>query len=282
VKCDYYYWSNQCHKLFVKTLVCLLLLKSNMDKIRISAVSYLNTKPFVYGLQHSDLIKQIDLSLDFPSQCAAKLSSDLADIGLIPVAAIPDVQNAQLISDFCIASSGKVQTVVLLSNVPLADIKRIDLDYQSRTSVQLVRILAKKFWEIAPQWGNGQPGYIECSKDITTAVVVIGDRVFETVERFTYCYDLGEEWKKFTGLDFVFACWIANKTIDIDFISEFNMALSYGLSHLTEVIYECENFYPGYHLNEYFRENISFVLDDSKRKGLDLFNRLNAEVNNNN
>ena len=92
-----------------------------MYKIRISAVSYLNTKPFVYGLQHSDLINRIDLSLDMPSLCATKLSSDLADIGLIPVAAISDVKNAQIVSDFCIASSGKVKTVVLLSNVPLSE-----------------------------------------------------------------------------------------------------------------------------------------------------------------
>jgi chorismate dehydratase len=251
-----------------------------MYKIRISAVSYLNTKPFVYGLQHSDLINRIDLSLDMPSLCATKLSSDLADIGLIPVAAISDVKNAQIVSDFCIASSGKVKTVVLLSNVPLSEISTIVLDYQSRTSVQLVRILAKYYWNIYPVWENGQPGYIEGAIQRTTAVVVIGDRVFETEERFTYCYDLGEEWKNFTGLDFVFACWIANKPVDIEIISEFNMALAYGLNHLPEVIAECEKSYPDYQLSKYFCENISFVFDDSKRKGFELFNGLNDGLNN--
>lgn len=251
-----------------------------MNKIRISAVSYLNTKPFVYGIQHSNLLDQIDLSLDIPSLCATKLSANLADIGLIPVAAISDVSCAQLISDYCIASSGKVRTVVLLSNTPFTEITKIILDYQSRTSVQLMRIIAKHFWKINPLWENGKPGYIENDNDAKTAIVVIGDRVFEAEKKFLYCYDLGEEWKNFTGFDFVFACWISNKPIDIEFLSDFNRALGDGLLHLDEVIVECEKIYPEYNLKEYFYENISFTFDDSKRKGLELFLKLNDEINN--
>lgn len=258
----------------------MLLIKSIMEKIKISAVSYLNTKPFVYGLQHSDVIGKIDLSLDIPSLCASKLTTGLADIGLIPVAAIADVPNAQIISNYCIASSGKVRTVVLLSNVPLPEISRIILDYQSRTSVQLVQILARNFWKISPVWECGQPGYVEGEHEETTAIVVIGDRVFEAEKRFTYCYDLGESWKDFTGYDFVFACWIANKQIDIEFISEFNKSLAHGLMQMEAVIGECEKNYPDYQLNEYFYSNICFTFDDSKRKGLELFLKMNNEINN--
>jgi chorismate dehydratase len=251
-----------------------------MKKYKISAVSYLNTKPFVYGLQHSDLIDRIDLSLDIPSLCASKISTNLADIGLVPVAAMADVKNAQIVSNYCIASSGKVRTVVLLSMVPLKEISKIVLDYQSRTSVQLVQILAKYFWKINPLWEKGEPGYIESIMDKNTAVVVIGDRVFEAEKRFSYCYDLGEAWKLFTGFDFVFACWIANKPVDIEFVSDFNKALAYGILHLEEVIAECSEAYPNYYLREYYYENISFVLDDSKRNGLGLFLKLNDELNN--
>ncbi len=249
-----------------------------MDKIRISAVSYLNTKPFVYGLQHSDLTGKMDLSLDIPSICASKLTTDLADIGLIPVAAIAEVPNAQIISDYGIAASGKVRTVVLLSNIPLMEITKVVLDYQSRTSVRLVQILAKYFWKIDPVWEIGQPGYIELELNPATAIIVIGDRVFEAVKKYNYCYDLSEIWKNFTGYDFVFACWIANKPIDIEFISEFNRALAFGLLHLPEVIAECEKNYPDYQLNEYFSKNLSFVFDDSKRKGLELFLKLNNDL----
>jgi chorismate dehydratase len=251
-----------------------------MEKIKISAVSYLNTKPFVYGLQHSDLMTRMALSLDIPSLCATKLSTGLADIGLIPVAAISDVQNARIISDYCIASSGKVRTVVLVSNVPMAEITKVILDDQSRTSVQLVQVLARFYWKIDPVWENAQPGYFERDLDKTTAAVVIGDRAFGVEKRFTHCYDLGEEWKLFTGFDFVFACWIANKPIDIEFISEFNRALADGLLHLQEVIVEYEKVHPDYQLNEYFYNNISFVFDDSKRKGLELFLKLYDEMSN--
>ena len=250
-----------------------------MNKIRISAVSYLNTRPFVYGLKHSDLINRIDLSLDIPALCASKLTSGLADIGLIPVAAIADVPNAQIISNYCIASSGKVRTVALLSNVPLPEVMNIVLDYQSRTSVQLVKILARNYWKINPVWENGRPGYIESDIDRTTAIVVIGDRVFEAEKKFAYCYDLGEVWKEYTGFDFVFACWIANKPIDIEFISEFSRALADGVLHMEEVIAECEKTYPDYQLNEYFYRNICFAFDDSKRMGLELFLKLNNEIN---
>jgi len=103
--------------------------------------------------------------------------------------------------------------------------------------------------------------------------------VFETEKNFTYCYDMGEIWKVFTEFDFVFACWIANKPLDIDFISDFNKALAHGVLHLDEVIGECENFYPSYPLKEYFYENISFSFDDSKQKGLELFLKLTDELN---
>ena len=256
----------------------MLLLILYMEKIRISAVSYLNTKPFVYGLQHSELLNRMDLMLDIPSLCATKLSSNLADIGLIPVAAIAEVPNAQIISDYCIASSGKVRTVVMASNVPLNEIKKVLLDYHSRTSVQLVQILAKFFWKIQPEWEHAQSRNSLTDMAESTAAVIIGDRAFGIEKEFKFCYDLGEVWKQFTGLDFVFACWIANKPIDIEFVSDFNRALAHGILHIVDVAREYEKDYPDYSLNEYFSENINFVFDDSKRKGLELFLKLNSDL----
>lgn len=249
-----------------------------MDKIRISAVSYLNTKPFVYGLLHSELLDRIDLSLDVPSLCARKLTSGAVDLGLIPVAAIPDIPNAQIISDYCIASSWKVRTVMLVSHVPKEQISKVILDDQSRTSVQLCRILAKYHWHIDPEWENGEPGYFAHQLDHNTAAVVIGDRAFGVENRFEYCFDLGQEWKIFTGYDFVFACWVANKTIDNEFVIEFNKAMSWGVHHIDEVIKEYDKDLPDYRLNEYFYENIRFVFDESKRKGLEMFMKLNETI----
>ena len=145
-----------------------------MNKIKISAITYLNTKPFLYGITHSDLLDSIDLSLDVPSVCADKLKDGTVDIGIIPVAEIAHIPGANIVTDFCISCSGKVRTVVLVSQVPIDQIKRIVLDYQSRTSVQLVRILARDYWKIQPEWQQGSLNYIKEDIKGATAGVIIG------------------------------------------------------------------------------------------------------------
>jgi chorismate dehydratase len=242
-----------------------------MRKIRISAINYLNTKPFMYGIMHSKFQDAIELSLDIPSVCADKLKAGSVDIGIIPVAEISGIRNANIVTDYCISCSGKVRTVVLVSHVPVGEIKSIVLDYQSRTSVQLVKILARDYWKIEVEWQNGGINFIRDDIRGTTAGIIIGDRVFEAEKQFPYVYDLGEAWKAHTGLDFVFACWVANKTIDASFVSKFAEALEDGIVHIPQVIEEYLVHYPDYPFEEYFRENIFYHLDDSKRKGMALF-----------
>lgn len=247
-----------------------------MEKIRISAVSYLNSLPFVYGLSHSALKNECDISLDIPSVCAEKLITGKVDVGLIPVAAIPQVKNAQIISDYCIGADGEVRTVCLYSEVPLNEIKTILLDYQSRTSVMLVKILAKEYWKINPEFVNAKPGF-EKKISGTTAAVVIGDRAFSLSP--TYIYDLSEEWKNFTGLPFVFACWVANKNLPAQFIADFNNALKNGLANIDKTL---EEFPPTVVNNaeakKYLTENISYTFDAEKKKALKLFDELSQKI----
>jgi len=245
-----------------------------MDRIKLSAITYLNTKPFLYGITHTSLMNSIELSLDVPSVCADKLKAGTVDLGIIPVAEISSIKGAEMVTDFCIACSGKVRTVVLASMVPLHEVERIVLDYQSRTSVQLVKILARDHWKMAPEWKEGDSDYIRKDLRGTTAGVIIGDRVFEAEKQFPYIYDLGEAWQALTGLDFVFACWVANKPLDSAFIGKFEAALQCGIDHIPEVIAEYQLRYPDYPFEEYFRENIYYHMDDSKRKGMELFLRL--------
>ncbi|MGI8892212.1 MAG: menaquinone biosynthetic enzyme MqnA/MqnD family protein, partial [Bacteroidia bacterium] len=199
-----------------------------MQRVKVSAVSYLNTKPFLYGLENSSVKDFIELSLDIPSVCAEKLINRQAEIGLVPVAAIPLIQDARIVSDFCIGAEGKVKTVNLYSQVPLSEVNKIFLDYQSRTSVLLVKLLAGKYWQIEPEWENASPGFI---KEITntSAGLVIGDRTFSLEGKFPFVYDLAEEWYKFTKLPFVFAAWVANKDLPESFLQAFNEALSFGV-----------------------------------------------------
>jgi len=242
-----------------------------MQKIKISVVSYLNSKPFILGLTQSDLIDKIDLELDIPSVCAQKLIDGNVDLGLIPVAVLPQLKEKYIISDYCIGAVGKVASVMLYSDVTLEKITMILLDYQSRTSVSLVKVLAKKFWKINPEWLPAKENFESEIKE-TTAAVIIGDRTFGLENKYKFKYDLAEEWQKFTGLPFVFACWVANKQLPDNFLKEFNEALRTGLNNRSELIMELQisNKYPT-NIDTYLNQNIDYDYDSAKKQGLELF-----------
>lgn len=242
------------------------------NKLKISAVSYLNTLPFLYGIKNSGLTDKIIFEQDIPSICASKLLNNEVDIALVPIAVIPLMKESYVISDYCIGASGKVKTVLLLSDVPLNKIKSIYLDYQSKTSVNLIRILANKFWKISPDWKNTTKGYENEIKG-NNAGLVIGDRTFHLEKNYKYVFDLAEEWKKFTKLPFVFAAWVSNKPIENEFVKEFNKALLYGLENIDQVVSEFYSAFPDCKIDmqKYFTQYISYELDKDKKKAMDLF-----------
>ena len=163
-----------------------------MNKIKVSAVSYTNTKPFVYGLTHSEISKRIDLSLDIPSICASKLINNQVDIGLVPVAALLQISDYQIISDYCIGASGAVNSVFIFSNTPIEKVKVLHLDSQSRTSNNLAKVLLKNYWELNPAFIDQEKDYLAEMQ----AFVEIGDRTFGKHDQYPYVYDLAEIWQK--------------------------------------------------------------------------------------
>ncbi|MBN8684762.1 MAG: menaquinone biosynthesis protein [Chitinophagales bacterium] len=240
-----------------------------MQRIRITAVSYLNTKPFIYGLFRSELSEWIDLSLDIPSVCAQKLLRGEADLALTPVAIVPELPKAFLVSDYCIGSTGAVKTVCLYAHQPLENIKRIYLDFHSRSSVALTQVLCREYWHIKPEFIPAQEGYIEYLKG-DTAGLVIGDRTIGLEARFPYVYDLGAAWTDWTGLPFVFAAWFSTRPLPQPFVEKFNQALASGLDHLPELT-KILPAYPNFDLDAYYRDNISYALDEAKWLGLQRF-----------
>ncbi len=243
-------------------------------KIRIAAVSYLNTIPFIYGIENSPFLDKSDYELTryIPSACAEKVISKQADIGLVPVAAIPKIESPQLISDFCIGANGAVKTVLLVSQVPLIRIKNILLDYQSMTSVNLVQVLAKQFWKLPLHFKAGGIGY-ESEIKGATAGVIIGDRTFELDKQYSYCYDLSAEWKKYTNLPFVFATWVANRAIPDEFVCRFNAACQFGLDNKGMALTAFTANKPpiSFDYKKYLTKYISYNFDPKKREALSLF-----------
>ena len=240
-------------------------------KIKISVVSYVNSLPFVHGLEHSEFADEYELQKDIPSECARKLVENEVDIGLIPVAVIPLLREAYILTSYCIGAVGEVSSVLLLSEVPLEKIETILLDFHSRSSVQLTKILAEKYWKISPQWKNADDNFLHEISG-TTAAVVIGDRTFNLKKKFAFAYDLSLEWQKMCGLPFVFACWVANKKLPEIFLQHFSQAIEWGVKNKSAVIDELKSKHiPDFDAEKYLNHFISFDFDDAKKKGMNLF-----------
>ncbi len=240
-----------------------------MKPYKLSIVNYYNTTPFLYGLNHKPLKWPHFIELDIPSTCAKKLKNKQVDIGLVPVAILPELESYHIITDFCIGAVGKVDSVKLFSQKPLDELTHVLLDYQSKTSVTLVQVLNKHFWKKDIQFVNANEGF-EKQINGTTGAVIIGDRTFGLTEH-PYQYDLAEEWQKYTGLPFVFACWVSNEPINEDFITEFNQSLTYGVNHIAEAVAEKPNTIKGFDAYDYLKNKISYNLDSDKRKALEKF-----------
>jgi chorismate dehydratase len=234
-----------------------------LNKIKISAVAYTNTKAFIYGIEHSAVLDKIDLSLDIPTDCAAKVIDGTVDVGLIPVAAIPNVPNANIISDYCIGSVGAVNSVFIFSNVPAGQIRTLKLDSHSRTSNNLAKVLLKFHFK-------QEVTYTTDLDAVTDAIVLIGDRTFGKKDDYAFAYDMGEEWMKFTGLPFVYAAWVANKEIPEAFVKEFNEALKKGLAERAELL-KTLPVNPLFDLEDYLMHKLDFELTAQKKEALSLF-----------
>lgn len=241
------------------------------NKYIISLVSYLNTKPFLYGLENAAIKEKLDLQLDIPSVGGKKILNGSVDIGLVPVAVLAKLDDARIITDYCIGADGPVKSVSIFSEQPIEKIEKVFLDYHSLTSVQLVKILLREYWQVNPIQIAAETGYIDQIKG-TTAGLVIGDRALALNKKFAYVYDLSEAWKNMTGLPFVFAAWITRKTIPEEIIFEINEALKFGVQHIDLV---AKNYtHPNFSIAEvqdYLQNDISYNLDNTKRRALDLF-----------
>lgn len=241
-------------------------------KIRVGAVSYLNTKPMLFGLVNGPIKDEIELILDYPARLIEMLKTGAIDIGLVPVGALPELGEYHIVSDYCIGTEGEVASVAVFSQVPMEEIDTVLLDYQSRTSVKLCKLLFEKHWKKNVRFVDAKDEhYIEEIKG-TTAGLIIGDRALAFRGKSKYIYDLGLGWKELTGLPFVFAVWVSSKNLDTEFIKSFSSDTALGLLNLDEI--KEHNSFSSYDLDVYYSKNISYTLSDEKRKGLEEFLRL--------
>lgn len=220
----------------------------------------------LYGLENGVIKDQIELILDYPANLVNALKNDQIDIGLIPVAALLDLETYQIVSDYCIGTEGEVASVCVFSEVPMEQIDTVILDYQSRTSVLLCKLLFVQHWKKQVRFIEAKDeSFIENIKG-NVAGLVIGDRALKSRSKFEYIYDLGLGWKEMTGLPFVFAVWVSIKQLDDLFLKSFNLANEEGLQHLAEVANR-EPFLE-YDIEYYYRKNISYLFTGEFKKSM--------------
>jgi chorismate dehydratase len=241
--------------------------RSMKEKRRVVLVNYINAKPFAEGLSSAVGAEHFSVSLQNPAQCALDFADGKADIALVPVGALSDLKDFNIITDFCIGCDGEVRTVALFSHLPISDCRRLLLDNHSRTSFLLSRVILEQLMHIQLPWQQIDVQTFQHRED--DLILMIGDKVFEQETKFTYHLDLGATWKEWTGLPFVFAVWIARKHILAEEIQLLNSILAQGMDKLDDIIRN-EN-HGNVVLSEYYKRNISYHMDERKRQALALF-----------
>ncbi|MDP9268701.1 MAG: menaquinone biosynthesis protein [Acidobacteriota bacterium] len=252
------------------------------SRLRVSAISFLNTAPLMWGFDHEDLRRQFEVHYTVPAACAQELRAGVADIGIIPVIAYQTIPDLAVIPGVSIAANGPVRSILLVSKKPLDEIKTIAADSSSRTSVALCRVLLRK-------WHDGQRLFTAMEPKLPNmlaendAALIIGDPAL-TVDRSRYlCYDLAEEWTRHTGKPFVFAFWAVRKAAvvgpghgrKLDLPRIFQTSRDHGL--LPENVEKlAREWAPRVGISEaevksYLTESIDYSLDDAQLEGMQLF-----------
>ena len=247
--------------------------------IRLGAVSYLNTRPLVYGLDHQ--VDRFTLRFDVPSQCAALLHANEVDLGLIP--SIEYIgHDYRIVPGVSIASEGPVASVTLFSKVPLKDIRSVALDTSSRTSQALLRVLCARPFEIQPRFVNMPPDLTRMLADCDAALVIGDNALFADPETAGLeKIDLGEEWSGMTGLPFVYAFWAGRSGIagpeDITALQEARDRGLGATAAIARLAYP-ESSAKAARADRYLRQDVKYALGEREKQGLMRFYELAADV----
>jgi len=247
-----------------------------MRKLRIAAISFLNTAPLMWDFEHTALGREFDIVSTVPSECAEMLRTGAADIGIVPVVAYTYIPDLRVIPNVAIAAKGSVRSILLVSKGPLEEIRTVAADTSSRTTVALARVLFRK-WMGGPRQMVAMPPDLPRMLESCDAALIIGDPAL-TVDRTRYvCYDLAEEWKRLTGHPFVFAFWAVRASAlletELDLTKIFQQSRDHGLANVDAL---ARTWAPRVGISEqavrtYLTENIDYSLDEENLAGMELF-----------
>ena len=251
-----------------------------MSPLRVSVVRYLNSVPLIWGMLHGEQQDKFELQLTVPSGCAESVRRRQADAGIIPSIEYQRLDHAQILPGMSIASKHQARSVLLFSKAPLANVQTVALDHSSRTSAALLRILMRKFYSRRVTFSSAAPQPEEMLKH-ADAALVIGDPALTYTGKVAEVHDLAAEWRKFTGLPFVFALWVGHDDVHLSrYHADFAASLEFGLAHLGDIAaeYAPKLGMTASAVKVYLSESIDYSLDEENRQGLRLFYKLAREA----
>jgi chorismate dehydratase len=257
-----------------------------MRKLRISAISYLNTAPLMWDFEHGEAGSHFEISYTIPSACARALAEGTADIGIIPAAAYTQIPGLQILPDVAIASRRAVRSILLVSKVPVEQIQTVALDTSSMTSVALAKIVLR--------WKGGEREYAPMAPDLEKmlnahdAGLLIGDPALQVDRTRYHTLDLAEEWIRMTGKPFVFAFWavrgdaLSEADPSLDLAAVFRASRDLGLesANLSRIVNEwsAKLQLSAGEVRSYLTQNIHYLLDPECIDGLQAFYGYASEI----
>lgn len=254
-------------------------------RLRISAISYLNTAPLMWDFEHGPVGSQFDIDYTIPSACSAALHEGSADIGIIPAAAYTSVPGLFILPDIAIAAQRAVRSILLVAKVPLQQVRSVAVDTSSLTSVALTKILFSK-WLGGGRTYTPMPPNLDNMLAEHDAGLLIGDPALQVDQERYLTFDLAEEWIRLTGKPFVFAFWAVREVSlsnagAIDLTAIFQHSRDNGL-RADNVAAIAASWGPRLHMAEddiksYLTENIYYYLDAETLEGLLLFYKYGFE-----
>ncbi len=258
-----------------------------MSRLRISAISFLNTAPLMWDFDHGDAGKDFQIEYTLPSACAAALAAGEADIGIIPAFTYAEIPGLVILPNIAIAAKDYVRSILLVSKKPIEDVRTVATDTSSRTSVALTQVLFTQFFGGSRELTPHPPDLPEMLK-AHDAALLIGDAALQVPANCGYLlYDLAHEWRRLTGKPFVFAFWAVRfdaleRAPKLDLTRIFQRSRNHGCEpeNLAVIAREWSSRLG---LSEaaiisYLTENIDYYLDRENHSGLNLFLRYSQEI----
>jgi predicted solute-binding protein len=250
-------------------------------KLRVCAVSYLNTVPLVWGMLHGAQRGLFDLLFRVPADCADMVAAGAADIGIIPCVELAG-RDYGTVPGVGIACRGPVRSVLLVCRTGPREIRTLAADVSSRTSVALARIILSRRYGVEPQLAPHAPD-VRAMLEQADAAVIIGDPALrlDPASLPFQVHDLGQEWMELTGLPMVFAVWAGpHRRLTAPVVQAFQDSCRFGLERIHEIA-AAESQPRGFSaelVRDYLTSNTVFELGPAETRGMELYLRYAAAL----